>query len=62
MCAWEIPIFIIVCLHYTLLLFLLGRVIAYETNCSKLELFFQEEFSHSKCTEIRSAVEEGRGC
>ncbi|KAK2531361.1 hypothetical protein Q9966_008691 [Columba livia] len=34
------------------------RVIAYETNCSKLELFFQEEFSHSKCTEICSTVGE----
>lgn len=62
MCAWEILIFIIVCLNYALLLFLLSRVIAYETNCSKLELFFQEEFSHSKCSEIRSTVEEGREC
>lgn len=42
--------------------FLLTRVIAYETNCSNLELFFPEELSHSKCTEICSTVEEGSEC
>lgn len=62
MCAWEILIFIIVYVNHALLLiffFFLTRVIAYETNCSKVELFFLEEWSHNKYTEICSTVEEG---